>query len=236
MELKCMTFNVQHCMNYVTRDIDYCLFARVILQSGADIIGVNEIYEPQAEILAEKLGYGFHFAPAIHVNGAYYGNALFTRRPLLAAETVMIPDPPVRDGAGYETRAAAVCRVAAGETELTVIVTHFGLNPDEQQNAASTAAGLLRPQNCILMGDFNVTPENEVLAPIRAQMTDAADLFPAPLKSFPSDAPDRKIDYIFVSPDLKITAADIPAVVASDHRPHTAVIRIETKNERTDTI
>ncbi len=42
--------------------------------------------------------------------------------------------------------------------------------------------------------------------------------------SFPSDKPDRKIDYIFVSCDLTVTQADIHNVVASDHRPHTAVL------------
>ena len=48
MELRLMTFNVQHCENYVTREIDYCLYARVMLQYAPDVIGVNEIYEPQA--------------------------------------------------------------------------------------------------------------------------------------------------------------------------------------------
>jgi endonuclease/exonuclease/phosphatase family metal-dependent hydrolase len=36
-----------------------------------------------------------------------------------------------------------------------------------------------------------------------------------------------KIDYVFVTPDLKVVAADIPAIVASDHRPHTAELYME---------
>jgi endonuclease/exonuclease/phosphatase family metal-dependent hydrolase len=44
--------------------------------------------------------------------------------------------------------------------------------------------------------------------------------------SFPSDAPNKKIDYIFVSRDVEVLAADIPDIVASDHRPHTAEIEI----------
>jgi endonuclease/exonuclease/phosphatase (EEP) superfamily protein YafD len=31
-----------------------------------------------------------------------------------------------------------------------------------------------------------------------------------------------KIDYIFVSKDVEVVSANIPAIVASDHRPHTA--------------
>lgn len=57
-----------------------------------------------------------------------------------------------------------------------------------------------------------------------ARMRDTADLFEREWFSFPSDAPTRKIDYIFVSPDVKVLSADILPVVASDHRPHTAEI------------
>ena len=105
------------------------------------------------------------------------------------------------------------------------MVTHFGLNPDEQDNAARTLAANLVDEKCILMGDFNVTPENPVLAPIRAKMKDTADLFDAPKLSFPSDKPEQKIDYIFVSQDIEVMDADIPPIVASDHRPHTATVK-----------
>ena len=77
------------------------------------------------------------------------------------------------------------------------------------------------------MGDFNVTPDNPLLAPIYARMRDTAEAFDEPKLSWPSDAPTEKIDYIFVSPDAKVIAADIPAIVASDHRPHIAQIVFE---------
>jgi endonuclease/exonuclease/phosphatase family metal-dependent hydrolase len=78
------------------------------------------------------------------------------------------------------------------------------------------------------MGDFNLLPDDPLLAPIRQRMTDTADAFPSARMSFPSDAPDQKIDYIFVTRDLAVTAADIPAIVASDHRPHTAEVSLDT--------
>ena len=84
----------------------------------------------------------------------------------------------------------------------------------------------LEDEKCILMGDFNVVPENEVLNPIRARMKDTADCFDKPLLSFPSDNPQRKIDYLFVSPDVEVVSADIPEIVASDHRPHIATVNI----------
>ena len=64
------------------------------------------------------------------------------------------------------------------------------------------------------------------LAAIRDRMKDTAALFDEPKLSFPSDKPDRKIDYIFVSKDIKVVSADIPPIVASDHRPHTATVEL----------
>ena len=55
-------------------------------------------------------------------------------------------------------------------------------------------------------------------------MKDAAEAFEEPLLSWPSDVPVKKIDYIFVSPDVEIVRADIPVCTTSDHRPHTAEI------------
>ena len=55
-------------------------------------------------------------------------------------------------------------------------------------------------------------------------MKDTADLFSKPLLSFPADAPDRKIDYIFVSRDIEVVSEDIPALELSDHRPYIAEI------------
>jgi endonuclease/exonuclease/phosphatase family metal-dependent hydrolase len=76
------------------------------------------------------------------------------------------------------------------------------------------------------MGDFNSLPEDAILDPIRERMKDAADRFDIPRLSFPSDYPDRKIDYIFLSRDIEVISADIPVVIASDHRPHTATVAL----------
>ena len=65
-----------------------------------------------------------------------------------------------------------------------------------------------------------------LLAPIFERMTDSASAFDGGKLSFPSDAPKEKIDYIFVSPDIKVVEADVPAAVISDHRPHTATVEL----------
>ena len=211
MKIKVMSFNILHCEDWKNRRINFDAFAKQILESKADVIGLNEVrgegdredYQAQAKILAEKTGFYYYFAKAIDVGGKNpYGNALLSRYPIRNAQTVMIPDPAVRIGSGFETRCLlkAELDVAGG---LTVLVTHFGLNKSEQKNAVKTVLANLDTEKLILMGDFNVLPEDKVLAPVRERLNDAAELFIEPLCSFPSDAPDRKIDYIFASPAVK---------------------------------
>ena len=230
--MKIMSFNTQHCLNYIEDKIDFNIIADVIKKADVDFAGLNEMrgkgadeeYQEQTLILSELTEMKeYYFAKAIDVDGKNpYGNGFLSKIPIISAENIPIPLPKVRQYEGYyEPRCILKVKLQGG---ITVLVTHFGLNPDELKNAVDTVISNLEEEKCILMGDFNMQPDNELLIPIRARMKDAADLFERNLLSFPSDKPDRKIDYIFVSPDIEVLSADIPPIVASDHRPHIALI------------
>ena len=230
--MKIMSFNTQHCLNYIEDKIDFNIIADVIKKADVDFAGLNEMrgkgadeeYQEQTLILSELTEMKeYYFAKAIDVDGENpYGNGFLSKIPILSAENIPIPLPKVRQYEGYyEQRCILKVKLQGG---ITVLVTHFGLNPDEQKNAVDAVISNLEEEKCVLMGDFNMQPDNELLIPIRARMKDAADLFERNLLSFPSDKPDRKIDYIFVSPDIEVLSADIPPIVASDHRPHIALI------------
>lgn len=231
--MKIMTFNTQHCKNFVTGEIDFKIMAEAIKKCNPDIVGLNEMYDEgesenfvaQTKILSELTGLKYHyFAKAILTCGNNpYGNGFLSKIPIVSAKTVMIPDAVREEGKKhYETRCILKAELENG---FTVLVTHFGLNDTEQINAVKTVLENAKNEKCILMGDFNVRPENELLNPIRERMNDAADLFEKPLFSWPSDNPERKIDYIFLSKDIEIVSANIPEIVASDHRPHTTEIK-----------
>ena len=237
MKITLMSYNTQHCLNYVTRKIDFDIMADTIKRCGADIIGFQEMrdqsqnpaYEAQAKIIAEKLGYHYYyFAEAIRFDGVNpYGNALISRYPILSAETVRIPDPDPRKYDGYyETRCLLKATIDVG-SGLHVLVSHFGLNPDEQENAVETVVSHIPADRCVLMGDFNMKPDNPTLQPVMQKLCDTAQYFSSPKLSFPSDSPRVKIDYIFVSSDVNVCCADIPEIVSSDHRPHVVTIEWE---------
>jgi endonuclease/exonuclease/phosphatase family metal-dependent hydrolase len=235
MKLNVLSFNTQHCLNYITREIDFKNVANLIKDLDADIIGLNEMrgegpvegYEEQVKILAELTGYNYYFAPAIMMCGTSpYGNGLLSKYPIKKAEHFPIPDPKEKTGKlYYETRniLKAQIDVAGG---LTVMVSHFGLNDDEHVNAVETLLPLLEAEKCIFMGDLNTLPKDPVLDGIKARMFDTAELFETEKLSFPSDNPVEKIDYIFTSSDIKVTYADIPERVVSDHRPYIVKVNI----------
>ena len=137
--MKIMSFNTQHCLNYLEKKIDFDIIARAITEEGADIVGLNEMrgegthseYTAQTERLAALTGMKYcYFAPAITVpNCGLYGNAILSKIPLVKVENVPIPDPAPKKYKGYyETRCVLRAELEGG---ITVLVTHFGLNPDE---------------------------------------------------------------------------------------------------------
>lgn len=228
--MKIMTFNTQHCLNYLTKEIDYDIMARAILDTGADICALNEMfseggmYPNQVRELAIRTGLeNYFFAEAIDwPPEGPYGNGLISKYKMVRCEAVKIPDPcPRRYNGYYETRCLLKAELENG---YTVLVCHFGLNLDEAENAVKTILENIAPKKCILMGDFNVTPGNPVLNPIKEKMKDASVGFCENTPTWPSNKPEMKIDYIFVSNDLKVESACIPEIIASDHRVHFAKI------------
>ena len=102
MSITVMSYNVQHCRNYISGEINYDAVAATIQKYNADIIGLNEVrdegpmegYDAQARLLAERLGYHYYFAKAIDVAGENpYGNAILSRFPIVSAQTIPVPDP-----------------------------------------------------------------------------------------------------------------------------------------------
>ena len=234
--MRIMSFNTQHCKNFIEQKIDYNIMAQVIKDYNPDIVGLNEMrnkgilpgFDNQTEILSQLTGIeNYFFAKAIDVGVGKnpYGNGLLSKFKIVKSEVIPVPDPVHKADAPfkYETRCLLKAELENG---LTVLVIHMGLNTDEQENAVKVVLQHIKEEKCILMGDFNAIPSSEVLNPIRERLVDTATYFSEDKLSYPSDKPEMKIDYIFVSKDIEIISADIPHIIASDHRPHTAHISI----------
>lgn len=76
------------------------------------------------------------------------------------------------------------------------------------------------------MGDFNISPNDELLKPICRRMTDTGAFLSDEGYTWPSDRPEMKIDYLFISRDLQVNQAEVLPIIASDHRPYFANVTI----------
>lgn len=246
--MRIATYNIQHGMSHRQRvidgnaPIDLPLMIGVIKELAPDICGLNEVYgqgkfpefNDQPKVIGEALGYESRFGFAIDFaekpDGSQkpYGNGIISRYPIVSTKVIPIPKGNDDDPGYKEPRCILKTVINCDGRELCVMVVHVGLTSQEQHFAVERLVCEIDSTDIpiVLMGDFNVTPEDEVLLPIRERMFDTAKLLKKELKSFPSDKPKIKIDYIFTK-GLKVLSADIPQICAADHCPYIADIEFE---------
>lgn len=226
--MRVMTFNIQHCLDYKKRKIDFDLFAEKIKEFNPDFCGLNEVrgkgflagYTNQTEKLSRKTGMCGYFGEAIKVKGlAPYGNAILSKKPVKSAETIKIPDPETKnEKVKYETRCVIKAVVEENGKDILFLVTHMGLSISERKNAVKTICEIADSTDLpvILMGDFNACPDEDTLKPLYERFTDT--LGNESVNTFPSDNPEIKIDYIFFR-GLECKNTKVIKEVVSDHLP-----------------
>lgn len=237
-----MTFNIQHGRNHNCKGdvIDLPLMAETVRRQNADIVGFNEVrcgtdsdhssgYSDQAAFFSSALNGDCRFGKAINISeNCAYGNAIFSKHPIVDFEVVMIPDTTERvAGYHYETRCVIKTDYIFGAKRLTVLNSHFGLGIGEPENAVDTVLSIASSVNnpVVLIGDFNLTPDNRNIKKLTAVFTDIHASLGRDEFTFPSDAPEMRIDYIF-SRGLKIISAETVKVIASDHYSVTAELEL----------
>ena len=233
MKLKLMTYNIASGYGLARPPIkNYDWQAEIIAAEAPDILGLNEVgkglpagVSSHAGYMADKLDMNYAFFEALNFQGGPYGNAQLSKRGigLDNAYTLHVPDAPKVDDCYYEHRCVGVSRLTLedGRT-MKFINSHFGLAPGEHINAVQTVINELDRTDgpVILMGDFNMTPDNPKLKPIYDRLKSTDDT----LFTIPSDVPTVKIDYIFLSEHFKVEEVYIPHTQASDHLPFVTVV------------
>jgi endonuclease/exonuclease/phosphatase family metal-dependent hydrolase len=123
-----------------------------------------------------------------------------------------------------------------GRPALAVTVTHLGLTSDQRAVQVRELAAFARASAgelpALILGDFNCLPDAPELAPLREHFREAcavSHIAGAQRCTFPSgphgartaDGWRGAIDYIWLSPHIRILSARVPADLscASDHQP-----------------
>jgi len=107
---------------------------------------------------------------------------------------------------------------------ITTHLTHIGESTPERISQVTQLLdyiGSLNEINVILTGDFNAEPNYQEIQLIIPDLTDAWDFTnPDSLGlTSPSDNPEKRIDYIFLSSNIEINGCVIGSDLVSDHLP-----------------
>jgi endonuclease/exonuclease/phosphatase family metal-dependent hydrolase len=223
MNVTVASYNI-HKAEGLDRRVDLNRIARVLREIDADLFGIQEIFQPQAEELAAMLGMDMAMGVTRHVRGVAYGNAIFSRFAVHGSHAFDLTRPP------REPRGGLRLDTLVGERELHVFNVHFGLKIREraEQVEALVREQVLRrdlPGSRVVIGDLNEWFPGAVGRALRRELHGPRirRTHPAPLPIFPLDRIywDRELH----ADSFRVHRSQL-ARVASDHLPVVARLRL----------
>lgn len=229
--LRVVAYNIKHGRG-MDGQVDLERVAAVLRGLDADVITLQEVDRrtertgdvDQVAVLGELLGMrGYHGAHRRY-QGGEYGNAILTRLPALDVRTRPIPP-----AAGSALAVHELVVPAGRHGALSIVSVHLAGAPEERRAQADSLTSLFADAGhpVVLAGDFNARPGDLVLRALEERwQVVPKDGDP---NTFPSDAPDREIDFVMFTPQGAFEVVEhrvIDERLASDHRPILAVLRI----------
>jgi endonuclease/exonuclease/phosphatase family metal-dependent hydrolase len=206
---------------------DLSRIAEVLREIDADLVGIQEIYAPQAEILAALLGMSMAMGVTRQRNDLPYGNAVFTRFQVHGSRPFDLTRPP------REPRGGIRLDAVFGDGLLHLFNVHFGLKIRERAHQVTALVrehvlhqDLSGPR--IVIGDLNEWFPGAVGRTLRRELSRPRirRTHPAPLPLFP-------LDRIYWDSGLHGDGFHVHrsrlARVASDHLPVVAHLRLAAR-------
>jgi endonuclease/exonuclease/phosphatase family metal-dependent hydrolase len=197
----------------------------------------------QAKVIAQEAGYSYlveqrNIDAAIPFCSIRLGNAVLSRYPIAEARFVKFPNPSrIWELFGGDTKYGLVCTInLPHEEQVRVFAVHLTVHGEALR--VESVRKILEVQQesdipLIVMGDFNAAPteyphfyadeagNNAIDVLLASKQLTTLPLGPLDPKdfTFPSENPDRVIDWIFVSPPWQLTEKKVLLSDLSDHLP-----------------
>ncbi len=216
------SYNI-HRAEGLDRRVDVGRIAAVIAEIDADLIGLQEVFTPQAEELARRLDLNLAMGVTRECLGRPYGNAFLTRLSLCGHQVFDLSRPP------REPRGGVRVDVSLAGRPLHVFNVHFGLRIRERAAQAETLLSehVLRDElggMRVVMGDLNEWFPGPVGRALRRTF-----LGPRLRRTHPAPMPLFALDRIYWDRGLHGETFRVHrsrlARVASDHLPVVAHLR-----------
>jgi endonuclease/exonuclease/phosphatase family metal-dependent hydrolase len=186
----------------------------VLQELNADLIGLQEVYQPQAEELAAQLGYSFEMVGTEQRRRGLYGNVILSRAPLSQVRRFSLAQ------SNKEPRAGIWGSFSFGGQAVHFVNVHLGLSEKERAEQARQIQRVLSQEvgPKILVGDTNEWRDKDAARILSSAFTHTL----AP-KTFPAFLPLVRLDRIFFDAPLRNVSTTVwkssKAKIASDHAP-----------------
>ncbi|HEX9828797.1 MAG TPA: endonuclease/exonuclease/phosphatase family protein [Bacteroidota bacterium] len=236
--LRVLTFNIHHGEG-TDGEIDIKRIAKLIQDSGADIVALQEIDRwtertKKIDIMNELVDLTemtYAFGKTIDFQGGEYGNGVLTRFPILEERNVLytMTRPITQEG---EQRGAMQLVLDIRGQEIVLMNTHLDHSDDDAERMASATVLLEMAQSnatrpILICGDINDIPDSRTVSIVTEYFSDSWEISGAGEGfTYPASQPVKRIDYIFVSKpvsttgvSLRPTSARVLKSDASDHLP-----------------
>ncbi len=228
MQLKILSWNIWY-------DCFFDEVSKFLTDFGADIICLQEVVpdDPSRDTIGyiTKLGYKHVFVPVkkIEKDGRTMGNAIFSKYEITNSQTYNLSE--------VDSRKALRADINLREAKLSVFTTHLPHTHQQVSETQKLQAGnlvkVIPPARAVLMGDFNATPDSDVVREMRKVMVDTDpkstptwSVYPEGCSICKPQAVDIKLDYIFTTKDVKSSFFEVHQSKGSDHLPISAIIEL----------
>ena len=230
------TYNIHKC-----KGVDWRMrpqrIADVVCEVKADLLAVQEILHSQAEAISVRVGLPFVFDSARQHKGESYGNAVFTRLPLVSSESYDITI------GRYEPRRCLRVKILLAENSaIQFFAVHLGtsfLERREQARRLLSEEILERADvkgSRIVAGDFNEWTRGLATRMLSERLRSADIVMHLKRRTtYPGVLPFMHLDHIYYDPQFDLRGMHLHrtqlALRASDHLPLIADFELTSTSE-----
>lgn len=231
--VRILSYNIHHGNPpAVSGKIDLDAIAKVILDSGADLVGIQEVdvriprsrRVDQAHQLAQLTGMHYYFSKGIEYEGGEYGTLILSKYKIIGSRRYELPMPE----AGERRSLAVVDVILPTGKTISFANTHLDLS---ERNKVAQAGyinelGDWYDRPLILVGDLNAEPQSQAIAVLDTYFSRNVE---SNGPTHPNQQAKSEIDYIMVGKHCKFIwrAYNTIASDASDHLPVFAEIEFK---------
>jgi len=224
--IKVLSFNILH--GATTKgDFNLDVIAKVIIDANPDFVALQEVdyktNRAKKYDLVTELGQRTKMTPlfgrAMYYDGGEYGEGILSKHTFIQTKNIALPFT-----SGNEPRAALeiITVIPSGDT-IVFVGTHLDhLNEERDRVTQAKKINETFSSNnypTILAGDLNAIPGSRPINILEEMWTPSYNK-DNPILTFPSDDPQKKIDYVMYYPKDKwkvLKTEVIQDTVASDH-------------------